>query len=199
MQLIMSPPSPFARSCRVHLRETGLIDRVDEVQVTTNAYDTAPEAVAANPTGKIPSLTRADGPSIYDSRVINRYLDDMADAGLYPATRLYEVLTLEATAVAIMDSTVSMVYEVRMRPETEQSPDWIEAQWKKASRAIDAINARWMSHLSGPMNAAQIATACALAYVDLRHDARNWRKGNDALAAWFAEFEARPSMQDTKP
>ena len=199
MQLIMSPASPFVRSVRVLLRETGLIDRVDEVQVATSPMASAAEALAANPTGKIPALTRADGPAIYDSRVIMRYLDNMGDANLYPNTSLYEVLTLEATAIAIMDATVSMAYEVRLRPETQQSPDWIEAQWGKAARGIEAINARWMSHLNGPLNAAQIATSCALGYIDLRHDGRNWRKGNDALAKWQAEFETRESMVATKP
>ncbi|MDG1407154.1 MAG: glutathione S-transferase [Octadecabacter sp.] len=199
MQLIMSPASPFVRSVRVLLRETGLIDRVDEVQVATSPMASAAEALAANPTGKIPALTRADGPAIYDSRVIMRYLDNMADANLYPNTSLYEVLTLEATAIAIMDATVSMAYEVRLRPETQQSPDWIEAHWGKAARGIEAINARWMSHLNGPLNAAQIATSCALGYIDLRHDGRNWRKGNDALAKWQAEFETRESMVATKP
>ncbi|MCF2871374.1 glutathione S-transferase [Octadecabacter sp. G9-8] len=199
MQLIMSPASPFVRTVRVLLRETGLIDRVDEVAVATTPMASATEALAANPTGKIPSLTRADGPAIYDSRVITRYLDDMADANLYPKASLYEVLTLEATANAIMDAAVSMAYEVRLRPQDQQSPDWIEAQWGKAARGIEAINARWMSHLNGPLNAAQIAVSCALGYIDLRHDARNWRKGNDALAAWQAEFETRESMQATKP
>ena len=64
MQLIMSPASPFVRSVRVLLRETGLIDRVDEVQVATSPMASAAEALAANPTGKIPALTRADGPAI---------------------------------------------------------------------------------------------------------------------------------------
>lgn len=199
MHLIMSPPSPYARKCRVMLRETGLIERVEEVQVSSSPLKSAAEILAANPTGKIPALVRADGPAIYDSRVITRYLDDQADAGLYPARSLYELLTLEATADAIMDATVGMVYETRLRPETQQSPEWLEAQWGKAERAIAAINSRWMSHLTGPLNTAQIAVGCALAYVDLRHGHRNWQAGNETLADWQAEFAARPSMVDTNP
>ncbi len=198
MQLIMSPASPFVRTVRVMLRETGLIDRVEEVEVSTTPLASAAQALAANPTGKIPALTRADGPAIYDSRIITRYLDDMANSNLYPKTSLYEVLTLEATANAIMDATVSMSYEVRLRSEHEQSSDWIEAQWGKAAAGIAAINSRWMSHLNGPLNMAQIATSCALGYVDLRHDARNWRIGNEALAEWQEAFAARPSMQVTQ-
>lgn len=199
MKLIMSPPSPFARKARVLLRETDLMDRVEELHIATTPLKSAPEILAANPLGKIPALIREDGPAIYDSRVITRYLDDMADAGLYPKTSLYEVLTLEATADEIMVVTVGMTYEVRMRPEQQQSPEWLEAQWAKVERAIAAIDSRWTSHLSGPLNIAQIAVSCALSYIDLRHDARNWRNGNAALAAWQADFEARDSMQATKP
>jgi glutathione S-transferase len=56
-----------------------------------------------------------------------------------------------------------------------------------------------MSHLAGPFDAAHIAIGCALSYVDLRHDGRNWRIGNDALAAWHATFAARASMEQTAP
>jgi len=199
MQLIMSPPSPYARKARVMLRETGLIDRVEEVHVQSSPLKSATEILVANPTGKIPALIRPDGPAIYDSRVITRYLDDQADSNLYPLRSLYELLTLEAAADAIMDATVGMTYEVRLRPEVQQSHDWLEAQWSKADRAIQAINDRWMSHLGGPLNAAQIAVGCALAYVDLRHDHRNWRIGRETLAEWQAEFVSRASMQHTSP
>ena len=102
-------------------------------------------------------------------------------------------------ADAIMDAAVSMTYEKRLRPEEEQSPGWIEAQWGKVERAVKTINDRWMSHLAGPLNMGQISTACALSYLDLRHDARGWRNGNKALADWHQGFEQRDSMQDTKP
>jgi len=131
--------------------------------------------------------------------VITRFLNDHAGSDLYPSARLWDILTLEATADGIKDATVTMAYEVRLRPEAEQSQDWIEAQWVKADRAIDAINDRWMSHLHGPLNMAQIATACALSYVDLRHDARNWRDGRTTLADWHGTFTERQSMIDTDP
>jgi glutathione S-transferase len=199
MKLLMSPPSPFVRKVRVVIRETGQLDAIEEVAVTTSALDTDPGLMAANPLGKIPALIREDGPAIYDSRVITRYLDARVGAGLYPDARLWEILTLEATADGIMEAGVLMVYEGRLRPEAQQSPEWVEAQWGKLSRSLDAVNARWMSHLAGPLNMGQIAIGCALGYLDLRHDARNWREGRDALAAWFAEFSQREAMIDTRP
>lgn len=199
MQLLISPASPFVRKVRVLLREADLMDTVEEVNVTTTPMNSAPEVVAANPMGKIPALIRADGPGIYDSRVITRFLDDHAGANLYPQSRIWEILTLEATADAIMDAAVAMSYEARLRPANEQSSDWVEAQWTKAARGIAAINSRWMSHLTGPLNIGQIGVACALSYIDLRHDDRGWRKGNEALGSWHAEFSARDSMVSTKP
>ena len=199
MQLIMSPTSPFVRKVRVLIREADLLDTVQEVEVSTTPLASAPQAIAANPTGKIPALLRSDGPAIYDSRVITRYLDDHANAGFYPKARIWEVLTLEATADAIMEAAVSMTYEVRLRPDTEQSPAWIEAQWQKVSRAIQTFEERWLSHLEGPMDASHIAVACALSYVDFRHDARGWRSLAPSLAKWHAEFAARDSMVATTP
>ena len=199
MQLLISPASPFVRKVRVVLREAKLMDTVEEVNVTTTPMNSAPEVVAANPIGKIPALIRGDGPAIYDSRVITRFLDDRAGSNLYPHSRIWEILTLEATADAIMDATVAMSYEARLRPQEQQSPDWVEAQWAKAARGISAVNSRWMSHLSGPLNIGQIGVACALSYIDLRHDARGWRNENEALANWHADFAARDSMVATKP
>jgi glutathione S-transferase len=197
MKLIMSPTSPYVRKVRVLIREMELTDAIQEQAVATTAFNSDATVIAANPLGKIPALVRDDAPTLFDSRVITRFINDTNDGSFYPAARIWDTLTLEATADGIMDTTVSMAYEVRLRPETEQSPDWVEAQWLKASRAIASINERWMSHLSGPLDMSHIAVACALSYADLRHDARNWRDGNDALAAWHVEFVKRPSMQAT--
>ena len=199
MKLTVSAASPFVRKVRVLIRELDLQDVVSEMDVATTPLASDPKVVAANPLGKIPALIRDDAPTLFDSRVITRFLNDTHDGPLYPAARIWDTLTLEATGDGIMDCVVSMAYEVRLRPDAQQSPDWIAAQWDKASRAIKAVNERWISHLSGPLDMAQISVACALSYVDLRHDARNWRDGNDALAAWHAKFCDRPSMQATVP
>ena len=200
MRLFHSPASPFVRKVVVLLHELDKTDEValDLIQTTAFASDAA--LMASNPLAKIPALVRPDGITLYDSRVICQYLNDRFQGGLYPQdTRKWETLTLEATADGIMDSAVSMAYEVRLRPQEQQSQDWIEAQWAKVSRAIGSLNERWISHLSGPLDMGQIGIACALGYVDFRHGARNWRDGNDALAKWYAEFDSRPSMQATRP
>ncbi|MDG1294662.1 MAG: glutathione S-transferase family protein [Planktomarina sp.] len=197
MKLIMAEASPFARKVRVLLRETNQLKDVEEVNIVTSPFQVNEQAKVANPTGRIPSLSRADGPALYDSRVITRYLDAKASAGLYPEARLWDVLTVEATGDSMMDSAVSISYELRLRPEDKVSTEWTEAQWAKAMGGCDALQSRWMDLLNGPLTMAHISVACALGYLDLRHDARNWRQGHDVLAAWLADFSKRSSFQDT--
>lgn len=200
MKLYQSPASPFVRKILVVLHETDLLDQVEMISAAGTAIDPGTMPVAQNPLGKIPALERADGPAIYDSRVITQYLNDRAGGSLYPsAPRLWETLTLEATADGIMDASILMVYESRVRPEEKQFDTWVEAQWTKVSRALDAIESRWMAHLSGRPDAAHIALGCALGYIDFRLSDRDWRKARPALSDWFAEFSKNESMIATAP
>ena len=199
MELIYSAASPYVRKVLVAAHELEITDQIKMTPVATTAFDTDARLASVNPLGKIPTLLRDDGPALYDSRVILRYLDHRAGGSLYPEARLWDVLTLEATAHGVSDATVSMSYEMRLRPEAEQSPGWIEAQWDKAARALDVVEARWMSHLYGPLDAGHIAMGAALSYVDFRHGVRDWRKTRPALAEWHEGFAKRASMQSTRP
>ncbi|WP_456390606.1 glutathione S-transferase family protein [Profundibacter sp.] len=199
MQLYSASASPFVRKCRVCILETDQEAAVEILDAMGTPLDSSNMPTSHNPLGKIPALARDDGPALYDSRVITRYLNHLAGGTLYPEARLWETLTLEATADGIMEAAVLMIYEGRCRPEEQQSNEWVDAQWAKAARALDAIESRWISHLSGPLDMAQIATGCALEYLDFRHAARNWRAGRPELSAWQAEFARRPSMAATQP
>ncbi|AZV79941.1 glutathione S-transferase [Parasedimentitalea marina] len=197
MKLIYAPTSPFVRKVMVLLHETGQLDAVEIQAVHTTPLAPASEVRASNPLAKIPALERADGPTLYDSRVICAYLDDRFDGGLYAGG--WDSKVLEATADGIMEAAVLATYEQRLRAEDMQSPEWIAAQMGKVLGACTALNARWMSHLKGPLDIGHIAVSCALAYVDFRHPNSNWRHGNESLSDWFAEFESRPSMLATRP
>jgi glutathione S-transferase len=200
MRLYFSPTSPYVRKVMVLLHETGQLDEVERITGSGSPVDPGSAPLEANPLGKVPALERADGPALYDSRVICRYLDDRAAAGLYPSgARLWDTLTVEATGDGILDAALLMVYEGRLRPEELRFRPWVEGQWAKVDRALDALETRWIAHLEGPLDAGQIAVGCALGYLDFRQDARGWRTGRPRLAAWYAGFAARPSMQATVP
>jgi glutathione S-transferase len=199
MRLYYSPTSPYVRKVTVLIQEAG-IDGVERVAAAGTPTDPGTMPIDRNPLGKVPALDRPDGATLYDSPVICRYLDALSGAGFYPpAPRLWETLTLEATADGMLDAALLMVYEARIRPEDKRYDPWVEAQWAKVDRALDAVESRWMPHLTGPMDVAHIAMGCALGYLDFRLDARNWRQDRPHLAAWDAVFSQRPSMLATRP
>lgn len=200
MKLYHAPASPFVRKVMVLLHEAQATDRVTLVTVAGNPLDPGTMPVDRNPLGKIPALERPEGPTLYDSRVITRYLDDLLKAGLYPAApHLWDTLTIEATGDGISEAAVLMRYEMHVRPEATRSPNWAEAQWQKIDRALTALEERWTSHLSGPLDMGQVAVGCALGYLDFRHGEREWRADRPALAAWYATFADRPAMRATAP
>jgi len=200
MKLCYAAASPFVRKVMVVLHETNQLADVEIMEVATTPVAPNAGVSSRNPLSKIPALERPDGPVLYDSRVICAYLDDRANAGLYPAgASRWETLTLEATADGIMDAAVLAVYERRVRPEDKQFDGWIDAQWGKITGGLAAVNANWMDKLAQPVNIGHIAVGCALGYLDFRHADRNWRSGNENLADWFEAFESRASMAATRP
>lgn len=199
MKLFSSPTSPFVRMVLVTLRETGQLDDVDVTPIKTTALESDPELIAVNPVGKIPTLVRPNAPAMFDSRVICRFLDARANAGLYPENRIWDVLTLEAMGHGITEAALAMAYERNLRPADIRWNTWIDRQWDKAARGLDALETRWMSHLNGPLDISQIVVGCGLGYIDFRHGDRNWRSGRDSLAAWYEGFSQRPAMLETVP
>ena len=199
MKLVYSPPSPFVRKVTTLIYHANLNDRIELINVKTTALSVAEEARAANPLGKIPIMILEDGNAIFDSRLITRYLDDFAGSNLYPQDKIYDILTLEALADGIMESAVSITYESKLRPQNEQSPSWMEAQWSKVLHAVKALDDGEFKAMDSGMNMGQIAVACALGYLDFRHNARQWRSGHSNLASWNDKMMKLPALIKTIP
>ncbi len=198
MRLYWSPASPYARKVRTVAREKRVADRIEEVVV--DAFADPPELTGANPLGRVPALVLDDGTALYDSPVITAYLDTVGDGNsLVPGegAARFAVLRAEALADGVMDLALGLVLE-RRKPDGEKSPT-MAARWRsQLPRALDAIAADH-ARLPDPVSLGHIAFACALGYLDFRHPDIDWRTGREALADWFAEISARPSLVDTAP
>lgn len=200
LTLYHSPTSPYVRKVMVLAHEAGLLDRIALVPASGTPLDAGTVPLAANPLGKVPVLTRPDGGALYDSRVICRYLDALAGDRFYPqGARQWGCITLEATADGILDAALAMMYESRLRAEQIRSAEIVEGQWSKIARSIAVLEDRWMAYLAGPLCMGQMAVGCALAYIDFRLGARDWRNAAPVLAAWQGGFAARDSMTATTP
>jgi glutathione S-transferase len=198
MQLFYSPTSPYARKCRVVARERGLMGDLEEI--ACNPMEDPAALHASNPLGRVPALVLDDGMAIFDSPVIAEYLDGLGNAPAFiPAagSARFKVLVTAALAQGMTDSALAITMEGR-RPETQQSPEAVKRWRASIVRGLDEMPGH-LQGLPGDLTMGHIACGCLLGYLDLRHGALAWRKGRDALATWFAEFNARPAMQETDP
>ncbi|MEM1363730.1 MAG: glutathione S-transferase [Pseudomonadota bacterium] len=200
MTLYHSPTSPYVRKVMMVLIET---DQLADVQISPAAgtpLDSTNMPLSQNPLGKIPVLTRPDGPALFDSRVICRYLDDRAGTGLYPkGEAIWASLTFEALCDGVLDAAIAMVYEKRLRSEGSHSDPVLDGYWSKIDRALASVEERWMSHLTRPKKITSITLGAALGYLDFRHSARDWRASRPELANWFTTFSVRDAFVQTAP
>lgn len=191
-----SPTSPFGRKIKIAIAELGLDDRIEVVPADTN--DPTESLRRQNPLGKVPTLVFEDGSTLFDSRVIAEYLDQLAGGGrLFPAGQArFAQLRLQALADGICDAGLLQVYEQRLRSPEMRSAAWVENQAGKVTRALATLEATPPVYERPRIG--EIALACALGYLDLRFEGA-WRAGHPALVAWLDAFAARvPAFEATR-
>ena len=129
MKLITATPSPFARKVRVALLEKN-ISYEEIIDIPWN-LDTKTNGI--NPLGKIPILLLKDQEPMFDSKVINQYLDYLEpNPLLYPRSFQENISArlLETVADGICDSVV-LVFLENSRNKDLRSKNWIKRQEKK--------------------------------------------------------------------
>lgn len=200
MQLITSLTSPYARKIRVLLLEKDIPCEL-VVDIPWNADTQVPHY---NPLGKVPVLMSDGGRAIYDSPVIAEYLDTVITSPLFiPADRrkAVEVKQYEALADGIIDACVTIFLE-RKRPPERQDMEWIDRQQGKIEHGLIALEntLRDSCYLLGDtLTLADIASACALGYLDFRFPDIDWRSEHPKLLAYAEQLFARPSFVKTRP
>ncbi|MEW9807548.1 glutathione S-transferase family protein [Mesorhizobium sp. ZMM04-5] len=193
---LVAPSSPY--SCKVLMAAAHAGIPLEAVVVETSK---PPEDfLKANPLGKIPVLVADDGEAVFDSRAITQYLNRQSGNRLFPrsAAKRTEAERLEALADGICDCALAHVYERRMRPAEIVHQPWLDKQWAKVERALDALNAD-PPKFGRTLHAGHIALRAALGYLDLRF-AGQWDKGRKRLRRWAARFdEKHPELKALLP
>ena len=200
MKLIGSLTSPYVRKARIVLAEKH-IGYNFELEMPWNADTNVPDY---NPLGKVPVLVMDDGTSLFDSRVIVEYLDNINPVSrLIPESNRRRIMVKrwEALSDGICDAAAAIVVE-RRRPAVLQSEEWIDRQRRKIregtaelSRELDE---RAWCH-GETYSLADIATGCALGYLDLRHAELDWRDLYPNLARLAERLGKRASFAETTP
>jgi len=200
MKLLASLTSPYARKVRIALAEK----KIDYDLIEVSPREDAGSVAQYNPLGKIPTLVLEDGTTLFDSRVIVEYLDAVSPVSRLipePSRQRIAVKRWEALADGICDAAMLIAQE-RRRPARQQSRPSIAHQEEKIVRAVDALALEleerpWCN--GEGYSLADIATGCALGYLDLRHAELEWRERHVNLARLAERLATRPSFADTAP
>lgn len=200
MKLLSSVPSPYGRKVKIVAKLKQLDDQIEMQHTETNVP--VNEALRReNPLSKIPVLILEDGTQLYDSHVICEYLDSLKPTPrLFPASGMerFRVLTLGALGDGILDAALLLVYEKRFRPEDKWVQSWIDRQQLKVDTAVDYLEQTLPAWGEG-LNYGHVTVACALGYLDFRHEGK-WRATHPGLVAWLDRFAAAvPAFVATKP
>ncbi len=200
MKLVTSLTSPYGRKARIVLLEKKI---PFQLQVE-NPWSPDSPVTEFNPLGKVPVLVLEDGVSVFDSRVIVEYVDTLTPVGnLIPreARSRMMVRGVEALADGMTDAAVAAHLERKRAPD-KQDADWIALQEKSVHRGLGALSealGEKSLFLGTTMTLADIATGCALAYLDLRFSHIRWRETHPNLAALADKLAERASFKDTIP
>jgi glutathione S-transferase len=196
MKLFYAAGSPYARIVRVVLRETGLIARVPEEEVTLR--DPNSTLLAYNPGGKVPSLQLDNGTILTESLLVLAYLDTQhAGSRLLPmdGSDGWQILAETGRAYAFLDAVTVWNRELRFGLK---APGVIALETTRAERAADAFEAALgQGGYRGPINAGQIVLGAALENIARRHKVWAWRPGRPRLSAFLDEIARRPSFTAT--
>jgi glutathione S-transferase len=200
MKLLASLTSPYARKVRIAIAEKKIeCDLVEE-----SPWAAGTSVPDYNPLGKVPVLVLDDGTALYDSRVIVEYLDTVSPVSRLipePSRQRIAVKRWEALADGICDAAVAIVLETK-RPAKQQNAESLGRQRQKIDRGL----AEFANELGDKpwccgdaYTLADIATGCALAYLDLRHPSIDWRGEYPSLLKLAEKLAKRQSFQDTVP
>ncbi|MEZ7910924.1 MAG: glutathione S-transferase [Propionivibrio sp.] len=200
MKLIGSLTSPFVRKVRIVLAEK----KIDYEFVIDSPWSPESGVANLNPLGKIPVLALDDDTSLFDSRVISEYLDNVAPNNkLMPSTNRErtEVKRWEALADGICDAA-ALIFLEKKRPAEQQSSEWIVRQQNKIIAGLDYMAAElgdsnWC--MGTHFSLADIAAGCALGYLAFRFPEIDWNAKHPNLARLYEKLSHRPAFAETMP
>jgi glutathione S-transferase len=196
IKLYTFPPSTNSRKVRIALLEKGL--EFERINVDLSKREQkSPEYLKIHPFGQIPALDD-EGFIIYDSTVINEYLEDE-----YPYPSLMPNDSEGRARARLMEDLrdthfnpyfVHIIQEMR-KPEGERDSQRIDNAKAEIIKCFDRIEAELggKEYLAGPFSLADVAFMSNIELLDrfgIPVAADKYKNS----AAWIARLKARPSF-----
>ncbi|WP_137008397.1 glutathione S-transferase family protein [Aquitalea aquatilis] len=198
MQLIGMLDSPYVRRVAISLR---LMD-IPFSHRAVSVFRHLAEFQAINPVVKAPTLILDDGSTLMDSTLILDYLDAcQPQRSLMPQAlpQRQRALRLLGLALAAMEKSVQLIYELQLRPEDRRHQPWqerVSAQLLAAYTLLEQELTRQALDITA-LDQAGISIAVAWRFSrELLPQQLNW-VDFPQLQLWSTQAEALPAFVAT--
>ncbi|MDB9870353.1 glutathione S-transferase N-terminal domain-containing protein [Alphaproteobacteria bacterium] len=198
-KLSFSPASPYVRKVRMAAFKAGMDKKLE--LITANTQDEKDDIRNLNPLGKIPIVTKPDGSSLFDSRVIIDHFNRVG-GGLIPdnGDDRDKVLTRAALVEGLIDASLLIVYSDRYAGGETPSKVWADLQKGKIDRTLDFLEndlTNWTNPIG--FDLANIGLVTALGYLTFR-EVRDWKTNRPKIQEWYQNIGSNlPGFDETKP
>ena len=198
-KLSFSPASPYVRKVRMAAFKAGMDKKLE--LITANTQDEKDDIRNLNPLGKIPIVTKPDGSSLFDSRVIIDHFNRVG-GGLIPdnGDDRDTVLTRAALVEGLIDASLLIVYSDRYAGGETPSKVWADLQKGKIDRTLDFLEndlTNWTNPIG--FDLANIGLVTALGYLKFR-EVRDWKTNRPKMQEWYQNIGSNlPGFDETKP
>lgn len=192
MKLFYSPTSPFARACRVIVRDAGLMPQISEEIAQTRTVGTPYFDIS--PIGRIPALV-VEGRLIADTRDIAIYVDQITQ-GNWIGEETPLAQTYRQMAFGFLDG-IAVWFRETKRDSALQSSTIIEFEKDRIAHVLPWLDAQ--SFACRDWNFAGVILACAYEFANFGQLDIDWEGLAPDLTSWIKEQCQRPSMVETAP
>lgn len=202
MKLIGNYTSPYVRKISVIMLEKGITFEF----VNESPWHEGSHVPHYNPLGKVPALAVSADEIWYDSAIIAEYLEHLNKPPVLippePRASLH-VRQIEKLADGVCDAALVIVRHQMLPPE-QQSEAELLRQRGKILRGLDelerhAAEGKWLNSDGDTLTLADIATACAIGYLNFRRVVPNWCVERPALVKLAEKMFQRDSFARTVP
>lgn len=193
-------PCPYGQKVRIVLAEKALTYDIVTVDLTQHE-NRKPDFQRLNPLGRVPVLVD-DDTVIYDSTIINEYLDDeYPEPPLLPAIGSSAMRSRARLFEDFADTTFTppvgqLIAEVS-KPEGDRDQSRIQRFHQIVERALDYLNHELQGNdfLAGEFSVADIAFAPRMLVLgEIGIDVAANNRGN--IDAWIKRMMERPSIRN---
>lgn len=198
MKLVCALPSPFARKIRILLAEKGIpFEIVIEAPWVSNSIE------QVNPLMQVPCLILDNDYTLFDSRVIEDYLEFLVPMHIPEEINAkLAVKKWAALADGMLDAGIKIRAETVMRPPELIHQPWLDRQYRKLHLGLTYMESHLQYHLwcaNDQYSLADVATVSMLGFLDFRLPDFDWRTRYPQVAKLANYLNALEPYSSTLP